>query len=110
MSDKEIEYIRAWITHLSHCLRVHEAIIHSETIKTNNTVPGHIVINVFKTNLRKRRITKSLITYKSVPLHSPCIKINAIQCTYAPGGGVGEQLGVQQHDATDQVQPQEHWQ
>lgn len=43
------------VTHLSHCLRVHEAIIHNETIKTNNTVPGHIVIKVFKTNLRKRK-------------------------------------------------------
>ena len=43
------------VTHLSHCLRVHEAIIHSETIKTNNTVPGQMVINVFKTNLWKER-------------------------------------------------------
>lgn len=40
-------------THLSHCRNVHDAIIHSETINTNNTVPGHIVINVFKTNLKE---------------------------------------------------------
>jgi hypothetical protein len=37
--------------YLSHCLSVHDAMIHSETIKTNKTVPGHIVIRVLKTNL-----------------------------------------------------------
>lgn len=38
------------LTNLSHCLKVQLAIIQSDTIKTNKTVPGHIVINVFKTN------------------------------------------------------------
>lgn len=40
-------------TDLSHCLRVQLAIIHRDTIKTNKTVPGQIVISVFKTNLEK---------------------------------------------------------
>lgn len=39
-------------TYRSHCLKVQEAIIHNDTMKTNSTVPGHIVINVFKTNLQ----------------------------------------------------------
>lgn len=37
--------------YLSHCRKVHEAIIHKDTMKTSSTVPGHIVIKVFKTNL-----------------------------------------------------------
>lgn len=39
------------ITYLSHALNVQLAIINNERIKTNKTVPGHIVINVFNTNL-----------------------------------------------------------
>lgn len=35
----------------SHCRNVHDAIIHSDTMNTSNTVPGHIVISVFNTNL-----------------------------------------------------------
>ena len=46
------------MAHRSHCRRVHDAIIHNETINTNNTVPGHIVINVFKTNLEKNLMKK----------------------------------------------------
>lgn len=38
-------------TNLSHCLSVQLAIIQRDTIKTSNTVPGQIVISVFKTNL-----------------------------------------------------------
>lgn len=37
----------------SHWRRVQDAIIHSETMNTSSTVPGQIVISVFKTNLRK---------------------------------------------------------
>ena len=37
-------------TNLSHWRRVHEAIIHKDTMKTNNTVPGQIVIKVLRTN------------------------------------------------------------
>jgi hypothetical protein len=37
--------------YLSHALTVQLAIIKSERIKTSKTVPGHIVINVFNTNL-----------------------------------------------------------
>lgn len=46
------------INYLSHCLNVHDAIIQSETINTNNTVPGHIVIRVLKTNLFKNKSLK----------------------------------------------------
>lgn len=38
-------------TYLSHCLNVQLAIIHKETMKTRRTVPGQIVMRVFKTNL-----------------------------------------------------------
>jgi len=37
--------------YLSHALNVQLAIIKSERIKTSKTVPGHIVINVFNTNV-----------------------------------------------------------
>lgn len=37
--------------YLSQALNVQLAIIKSERIKTSKTVPGHIVIKVFKTNL-----------------------------------------------------------
>lgn len=40
-------------TYRSHCLNVHDAIIHNDTIKTSKTVPGHIVIRVLSTNLYK---------------------------------------------------------
>lgn len=62
MGDKW-HYTEQVKTHLSHCLSVHEAIIHNETIKTNNTVPGHIVIKVFKTNLsgERRERNKTII-------------------------------------------------
>lgn len=40
-------------TYRSHCRNVHDAIIHSETMNTRSTVPGHMVINVFSTNLIK---------------------------------------------------------
>lgn len=43
------------VNYLSHCRSVHDAIIHKETMKTNNTVPGHIVMRVLKTNLRTRK-------------------------------------------------------
>lgn len=42
-------------TYRSHCRSVQEAIIHKDTMKTNSTVPGHIVIKVFNTNLFKER-------------------------------------------------------
>lgn len=45
---------RVIITYLSHWRSVHEAIIHNETMKTSRTVPGQIVISVFKTNLFAR--------------------------------------------------------
>lgn len=80
--------------HLSHCLNVHDAIIHSETINTNNTVPGHIVIKVFKTNLRElEKLHKIefcceelkckwhlIMSIGNLRLcdHSPSIEINAI--------------------------------
>lgn len=38
-------------TNLSHCLSVQLAMIHSDTMNTSNTVPGQMVIKVFKTNL-----------------------------------------------------------
>lgn len=47
-------------TYRSHCLSVHDAIIHKETINTSNTVPGHIVIKVFRTNLSNEKIMKKL--------------------------------------------------
>ncbi len=37
--------------YLSHALNVQLAIMKSERIKTSKTVPGHIVINVFNTNV-----------------------------------------------------------
>jgi hypothetical protein len=37
--------------YLSHALNVQRAIMKSERIKTSKTVPGHIVINVFNTNV-----------------------------------------------------------
>lgn len=46
--------------YLSHCRKVHEAIIHNETINTRRTVPGHIVIRVFKTNLEKQESIPTL--------------------------------------------------
>lgn len=45
------------VNYLSHCRSVHDAIIHKETMKTNNTVPGHIVMRVLKTNLRTRKFS-----------------------------------------------------
>jgi hypothetical protein len=39
------------VVYLSHALNIQLAIIKSERIKTSKTVPGHIVINVFTTNL-----------------------------------------------------------
>jgi hypothetical protein len=38
-------------SYLSQARNVQLAIINSESIKTSRTVPGHIVINVFNTNL-----------------------------------------------------------
>lgn len=39
-------------TYLSHWRNVHDAMIHSETMNTSRTVPGHMVMSVFKTNLK----------------------------------------------------------
>ena len=39
------------VNYLSHCRSVQLAIIQRVTIKTNKTVPGQIVIRVFRTNL-----------------------------------------------------------
>lgn len=39
------------VSYLSHARNVQLAIIKSERIKTSRTVPGHIVISVFNTNL-----------------------------------------------------------
>lgn len=38
-------------TYRSHWRNVHDAMIHSDTMNTSSTVPGHIVISVFNTNL-----------------------------------------------------------
>lgn len=40
--------------------------------------------------------------------HKACVKVNLVECTDAAGRGVREELAVQQHDTSDEVQPQEH--
>ena len=39
------------MSHLSHCLSVQLAMIQRETMKTSRTVPGQMVMSVFRTNL-----------------------------------------------------------
>ncbi len=50
MHQKKIP-IRHSLSYRSHCLSVQLAMIQSETMKTSSTVPGQMVIRVFKTNL-----------------------------------------------------------
>lgn len=50
-NDRWNENWNNWWAYRSHCRNVHDAIIHSDTIKTSSTVPGQMVINVFNTNL-----------------------------------------------------------
>ena len=38
------------VSHLSHWRKVHEAMIHNETMNTSSTVPGQMVIRVLRTN------------------------------------------------------------
>lgn len=40
--------------------------------------------------------------------HEARVKVNLVECADAPGRGVREELAVQQHDTSDEVQPQEH--
>lgn len=40
--------------------------------------------------------------------HKSRVKVNLVECTDAAGRGIGEELAVQQHDASDEVQAQEH--
>jgi hypothetical protein len=46
-----VKFNNRFFKYLSHALNVQLAIINRESIKTSKTVPGHIVINVFNTNL-----------------------------------------------------------
>lgn len=61
--------------YLSHCLRVQLAIIHSETMKTRRTVPGHIVMSVFRT----KRVLK-LIRFKA-PILLEEASVNSLLCS-----------------------------
>lgn len=45
------KYLLLFFVYLSHARNVQLAIIKSDKIKTSKTVPGHIVINVFNTNV-----------------------------------------------------------
>ena len=50
--DKRVKKLKfADYTHLSQALNIQAQIIHNESMKTPMTVPGNIVINVFRTNL-----------------------------------------------------------
>lgn len=40
----------------------------------------------------------------------PRVKVDAVKCTDRPTGSVREQLAVQQHDAADEVETEEHGQ
>ena len=50
--DKQVKKLNFTdYTHLSQALNIQAQIIHNESMKTPMTVPGNIVINVFRTNL-----------------------------------------------------------
>jgi hypothetical protein len=84
-------------TYRSHCLSVQDAMIHSDTINTNSTVPGHIVISVFKTNLWTQlndksglnvqnnvRVEHSYLVLKLMRFNAPILRdeasVNSFEC------------------------------
>lgn len=61
--------------YLSHCLSVQLAIIHRDTMNTSNTVPGHMVMSVFSTNL-----VLKLIRFRA-PMLRDDASVNSLLCS-----------------------------
>ena len=61
-------------SYLSHCLRVQLAMIQRDTMKTSSTVPGQMVIKVFRTN----RVLK-LIRFNA-PIEREEASVNNFEC------------------------------
>ena len=62
------------LAYLSHCRRVQLAMIQSDTMKTSSTVPGQIVIKVFRTN----RVLK--LIRLSAPIEREEASVNNFEC------------------------------
>ena len=63
------------MSYLSHCLRVQLAMIHKETMNTRRTVPGQMVMRVFRT----KRVLK-LIRFNA-PILREDASVNSLECS-----------------------------
>ena len=64
-----------FVSYLSHCLRVQLAMIHKETMNTRRTVPGQMVMRVFRT----KRVLK-LIRFNA-PILREDASVNSLECS-----------------------------